>query len=230
MPFENFNEYTEVDQGNDVAIESSTKVSWTILRSRYDTAYLCKDFGVPPTIFIGDFTHKFEMGFSNMGNTVRQNHYILANYQGDEKDIRDAGGDAVNIFSYDDDEKIYAGFIENGGSGDYDNWPSPGPQPSTNYYVTVERDDDGGDNGTGLLTVYICTGNHYGEPGSNLEDTLAAHASAGEQNDYHYAYSLATYDDNSITNTSNGYTQNLDLGLAGFNPALATRANNLLGA
>ncbi len=227
MPFENFNEYTEVDQGADVTIESSTKVSWANLRSRYDTAYLYKDFG--SGFFNKDSTHKFEMSFSNMQNTARAVHYMLSNYLGDEKALRNAGGDAIIVISYDDTETVYAGYIEDGASN-IDTWLAPGPQPSTNYYVTVERVYIGGPSGTGMLRVFICTGNYYGEAGSSLEEMLYVYASPGQQNVYQYAYALATYDDNNNTNTNDGYTQNLDLGFAGFNPALSRGANNLLGA
>lgn len=206
---QNFNNYTEYDEGNDVTVESATKVSWVNLRSRYDTAYLYKNFGT--AIFNGDFTHKFEMGFSNVGNSAMLLNYMLCSYLGDFKGLIDAGGDAVYVQLYDDTENIYAGFLE-AGVANNDGWLQPGPQASTNYFITVVRDDDGGDNGTGLLTVHICTGNYYGLSGYSEEDELTIHASAGEQNDYQSAFALATYDDNGTTNTCDGYTQNLNLG------------------
>ena len=210
MALENFNNYTEADEGSDVTVESATKVSWVDLYSRKETAYLYYNHSASP--FDGDFTHKFETSFSNVGDNSRFVPWMLASAVGDHKAIRDGGYDAAYVEIYDETENIYGGF-EEAGSPNTDFWAQPGPQPSTNYFITPVRDDGGGDNSTGLLTIHICTVAHYGEGGSELQDTLVIHASEGEQNDYIYSYALATYDDDGNVNTIDGYTQNMDLGI-----------------
>ena len=55
-------------EGNDVTVESATKVSWVNLRSRADTAYIYKDKGAGH--FDDDFNHKFLIWFDNR-RTIR---------------------------------------------------------------------------------------------------------------------------------------------------------------
>lgn len=69
---------------------------------------------------------------------------------------------------------------------------------STEYFITVVRDDDGGA-GTGLLTCYICTTAHYGEVGSSTVDTLSVQCD--DLADYRYMYMTTGYVDNTFNGT-----------------------------
>lgn len=205
MAYEDFTTYTEFDEGGNIIIDSATKVSWNGLESRRKTGYLYKDKGI--NHFNGDFTHKFEMSFSSVGNVDHVNHWMLANIIGDLKDVEGTGGDAHSFFVYDDTEYLILRITENGGFTQ-DNWAPPGPIASTTYYVEVVRDDNGGANNTGRLTAYIRTGSHAGV----LKDTLTVDSAVGEQNDFRYLYSVATYDDGNLSaGAVLGFTQNLDI-------------------
>lgn len=208
MVYEDFTTFTEFDEGGDVTVDSATKVSWVSLLSRSETAYLYKDKGIDH--FDGDFTHKFELQFSNAGDNSWTAHWMLSNIIGDIYDASDQNKDTQSLFSYHfgTSVDIYLRIIENGGVGGTDIWSSS--LTSTIYYVEVVRDDDGGAHSTGRLTAYIRTGSHSGV----LQDTLVTDSSVGEQNDFRYIYPLATYDDAVRVGSVDGFTQNFDIGEA----------------
>ena len=205
MAYEDFTTFTESDEGSDVTVENATKVSWINLRTKDQTAYLYKDKGV--NHFAGDFTHKFEIQFSNVGDQQTCTYWMLSNIIGDRYQLPTQNEDGYTFVLYDDIEQIAVGIYE-GGAYTSDSWAPPGPQSSTVYFIEIVRDDDGGANNTGRLTTYIRTGSHTGA----LQDTLIVDASAGEQNDFRYIYALATYDHSADTTDTDGFTQNLDLG------------------
>lgn len=203
--YEDFTTFTEVDEGGNITIDSATKVSWSGLLSRDKTGYVYKDYTA--NHFDGDFTHQFEIQFSNVGDAQVGIFWMLASSVGDLVDIMTANEDACAFYVYDNAESLNLRFYEAGSAADQDSWIAHGPQASTTYYVNVTRDDDGGADSTGQLVFYIRTGSHVGV----LQDTLTVDASAGEQNDYQYGYVCATYDDSGNANTTDGFTQNLDL-------------------
>jgi hypothetical protein len=213
MAYEDFTTFTESDEGNDVTIDSATKVSWVNLYVNQQTAYLYKDKGVDH--FSGDFTHKFELYFSELGYFHTLTHWMLANIVGDLKELVDASEDGCCIYALNDfwdNEDLKLAVVENGGQT-VDTWAAPGPQLSTLYFIEIVRDDNGGANNTGRYTAYIRTGSHTGV----LQDTLVVDSSAGEQNDFRYLYALATYDNADNWEVSDGYTQNLDIDAGAVN-------------
>lgn len=205
MAYEDFTTYTEFDEGSDITVDSATKVSWLALETRRNTGYVYKDKGV--NHFNGDFTHKFEMQFSNVGDTAHVSYWLLANAIGDFEALRVAGEDFYAFRLYDSTEELYLSIYENG-SVTNDGWAPPGPQASTTYYIEIVRDDDGGANNTGRLTAYIRTGSHSGA----LQDTLVVDCAAGEQNDFRYLYCASTRDSSGLPGGTTGFTQNLDIG------------------
>lgn len=208
MAYEDFTTYTEFDEGGDITVDSATKVSWVSLKSIQDTGYLYKDKGV--NHFSADFTHKFEIQFSNVGTVTVLYQWMLANAIGDWRDLYVAGEDFYAFNLYYGAENLRLMVVEGGVIVDNDVWPSPGPQDLTTYFIEIVRDDDGGANNTGRLTSYIRTGSHAGA----LQDTLVVDCSAGEQNDYRYIYAVATDDTDSSSSSIDGFTQNLDIGEA----------------
>ncbi len=223
MAIENFTTYTEVDPNGKITVTSS-KVSWDNL-SRNEEAYVYKSMG--SEFFDKDFTHKFKVyfGYYGGGYTCRAAHWAVADVLDDESGWSLGGANAVSLFQYNYDYRIYLKIYDSG-SGTQDSWT--GAEPLITYYITITRDRDGGVNNSGRYTAYICTGGYYGE-GGNLEDMLQVDSQAEAPADYHYIFACNTYNDGNPMYID-GFTEDLDLGLAGFNPALAMRANNLLGA
>jgi len=205
MAYENFSSYTEVDEGTNVTV-ATNKVSWVDL-DRDETSYLYKDKGA--NYFDGDFTHQFECQCSgrDAGNPLFA-YWVLANDIGNLKTLVDAAVDYIEFhYRYDDTNgNLFHLYVVQGGVGiTYDTYD--GPTDNTTYYITIERDDDGGANGTGQIKAYIRTGSHSG----TLVDTLSADCAAGEQNDYRYIYALCSYDTASAGEDASGYTERLDL-------------------
>lgn len=208
MAYEDFTTYTEVDEGNDIVIDSATQISWTNLVPRSDTGYVYKDKGVD--YFWRDFTHRFEMYFYLATVSTFVVNWMVSNIVGDRQDVIDASGDAILISQYCPDTiyevNITLELIENGVSSYY-TWVYPGPQEYTTYFVEVIRDDDGGVNGTGRVTATFRTGSHSGP----IQSGGSRDCGVGEQNDFRYIYALATNDQDYSLNFTNGNIQNLEL-------------------
>ena len=200
-----FTTFTEVDQGNDITIDSASKVSWTNFATRGDKSYVYKDMGVG--FFDGDFTIRFEYYFDEWSNYQQTCFWALSNAIGDNKDMEDDNGDHVFYRDYDDSDNRKLVVLENG-SATKDQIVN-GNSRDILFYCTVTRDDDAGANSTGQYKFYLRTGSHEGV----LLDTLSIDASAGEQNDFRYIYCLTGYDTGWSSETT-GYVQNMEYKLS----------------
>jgi hypothetical protein len=194
------------DTGNKITIAAGS-VSTAALPQSAD-AYVYKDFGA--AYFNGDFTHKFQVNVTTASDGAYQSYWMLSNFidsynhhQGTGLETDDAlyfltnrGGAVYNVSFR---------ILEDGTIRQYNTVISA----ATTYFVTVTRDDDAGNNSTGLVTVYLNTGAYY--PGGTNISTTLIHCAAGEQNDYRYCYAVGT------AHTGTSYTttaalSNLDLG------------------
>jgi len=86
---------------------------------------------------------------------------------------------------------------------------------STTYYITFERDDDGGANSTGRMTLRIYTVNYYGESGAIEHDTVTVDFSAGIQPDFDTLQLMTPRGDAGQTQTGDFTIEDFDDGLAG---------------
>ena len=204
MAYEDFDTYTEVDEGNNITV-ATNKVSWVDLDTD-ETSYVYFDKGV--NYFNGDFTHQFECQVSgrDAGNPFFA-YWVLANAIGDIFALGIAAEDFLFFYYYYDDvlgNTFQLGVTEGGVpiTDVYD-----GPTDGVTYYITITRDDDGGVNNTGQIKAYIRTGSHTGV----LVDTLSIDCSAGEQNDFRYIYALCSVDVAVANEDASGYTEKLDL-------------------
>jgi len=204
--YEDFTTFTEVDEQPALTVDSTHKVSCLNYNGVQNTGYFYKDYGV--NHFNGDFVHRFEAYISAC--TEAQSLYTLQNIVGDW--LNNYGSpwsqDALSIFFQKDylgTYRIIGELIENGAYAVEDD--SVALSLSTLYYITVVRDDDGGANSTGRITVYIRTGSHSGV----LVDTLQFDCSAGEQNNYRYINILSSLDVGYGDASNTGYVQNLAL-------------------
>jgi hypothetical protein len=208
---QDFTTYTEVDSGTSLTV-TSTKITGVPI-SRAATDYVYKDFTVG--YFSGDFTHRFIANISNsQDGWSKYGHWALSNAVEDMKDLEDGSRDGAAFFMrWEKNTNRYfcALWVWDDGVGTEDS--SDGvfqPIASTDYYITVTRDDDAGTNGTGQYKAYICT-TAYCTSGGNLQDTLSVDAGAGEQNDYRYLYGTVSYDTGNSGWETDGYTQSMEI-------------------
>ena len=152
MAYEDFTTFTEVDEGSDITINSSTNISWAELKTRRETGYVYKDKGIDH--FNGDFTHEFECEFmrADIYNLVAW--WLVSDGLGDRYDLVLANKNFASFEMYGDNEEFRLKVCE-GGAFSGDTWAAPGPQLDTWYFITIVRDDDGGANSTGRYTAYI---------------------------------------------------------------------------
>jgi len=208
---ENYNNYTEVDPGDDITVATNT-LSITQLDTRNTDSYVYDDKGIGH--FSGDFEHRFELDRGSSSDIAWTSIWTLSNSVDDIKGLADAGEDFVTLTLYDYGSDLTLRIYENGSEVDSDIY-EPVIQ-GTRYYITIGRDDDGGANNTGQYTCYLCTGNYYGESGSSTVATLTADCSAGEQNDFRYIFQVNTFNTGTANKMFNGDPGllNLDLGEA----------------
>jgi hypothetical protein len=196
MANEDFTTYTEVDPGDDITVAANT-ITLTLL-PRNVSSYVYKDHGVD--FFNGDFTHEIEWEQTNENNGTCS-VWDIANALGDFRDLGLAGED--HILCYVNFNRIRIAVIENGANTNED--PSDVIADGTNYFLTIDRDDDGGTNSTGLMTVTIRTVSHVGP----ILDTITSESAVGEQNDFRYSLHSQTSNSGGAQ-TISGIIRNFD--------------------
>ena len=196
--------WTIVEEIDNVTVTSTTTSVDDL--DRDETTYVVEAAADQSISLAGDFFHRFEMQMSDSLNASYIIYWAVAESEGDRAAIVGRSEDFVfiritnilgvlglGIFTVED-----GSFVVN---------DTMTVTTGVTYYVTVYRDDDGGANSTGQYTVWVRTGSHIG----TLVDTLTVDASAGEQNDYSYIYSLMGVGDAGGGATADGFTQNMDL-------------------
>lgn len=199
MAYEDFTTYTEVDPNNRITV---TPTKATVVEfPRNETAYLLDDKGVAH--FNGNHTHLIEIYGGRPHNNSAYAPYCLQNIVGDFADayagdcialqLRHPSAEAVRFYLY---------VFEGGVAVNEDSTPNKADE--TLYYVTIDRDYNGGVNSKGRMTATIRTGSHTGA----LIDTLIADCTV--QTNFRYISPCSSQDINNITKME-AYSQNLDL-------------------
>lgn len=205
-PTEDFTTYTEYDEGDDITVDSNT-LTFSALQTRGDTYYVYDDKG--SAHFDTDWEHRELVNISYIytSGLPLLPHWCVCNSPDlDWYDLHEATSDYHIAYArrYLGTQSFYlAEYDESIGYSDY----YDGFGLSTTYYMTLERDEGIGTYGT--LYEYICTGNYYGESGSNLVDTLAV--TLHEKADFQYIYTLMSYDTGDQGYSASGYVEDLDL-------------------
>jgi len=186
-------DYTEVDDDGTMTVLQNS-IAWvnTHIRDNLYNQRVFRDFGA--AYFDGDFTCNFKVNFTSAtsGKTVYGAIWALGNVVNDMT-VLDLGDNlaVLAVKSSIDLWTLQLRIVENGVLRlDASATLSAG----TDYYLAIIRDDDGGANGTGQMTVRICTVNYYGKAGAVLVDTLTLDCAAGEKNDFRYLYATNDYD------------------------------------
>ncbi len=201
-PYEDFTTYTTTDPTNFLVV-TPTRIDGTLV-NRNETFHVYKDFTAG--YFSSDFVHEFEtmtrsylpdhLGFTSrwmMSNSIGD---YIDNRAGDTVAISQYYTNAPSVITYLD---IYSGGVEIDGD-------SYVGTTDILYYITVDRDYDGGANSRGQYTVYIRTGSHEGV----LVDTIVVDQAAAGVRDFRYLYGFASVDTASNQELSS-YVQNLDI-------------------
>ena len=224
---EDFTTFTQTDPGYDITITSSTRIDYDgVERNKDAQAY--KSYGAGH--FGGDFTHTFQCGVNTTG-TVQYSEvcpWAVANTTtGDRTDWITAAEDFAIFILY--PGVTMQGILRLFDDGILVESDSTTISKDTTYYVTIERDDDGGANSTGQYTCYICTTNYYGESGSSTVSTNTIDCPAGEQLDYQYLYACQNRNTPSAGYPIDGWIEDLDIHetAAGTVPPLALHGARL---
>jgi hypothetical protein len=221
MALEDFTSYTEVDTDGDVAVIANS-ITWETVAIRLTgkTQRVVKDFGA--AFFGGDFTHKFTVNFTygTADQTVYGAVWALGNAVDDMTALE--GGDSSSVLVVHSSVNVWTIQLRNSENGTLHTDASTSLSASTNYFVTVTRDDDGGANNTGQTIAYVCTTNYYGETGAVLIDTLTLDSSVGEQNDFQYLYATNDYDNTASVITLSLVVSNFDVGSVDYAELVAS--------
>jgi len=211
---EDFTTYTETDAGGLLTV-AETSVTWDDV-TRASAAIVWKDFGAD--YFGSDLHHRIEFTVpanGDMDDSAWVYFWAITNVGGTSYPgyfpgyIETANGDyqSVCFVNGAGDMPFFQLRLSEAGNVVLDT--STTLTASTKYYLDIVRDDDGGANGTGQYTVYVCTGNYYTESGYSLIDTLTVDCSAGEQNDFRYMY--VTLPRGSGAQATDGVVESLDM-------------------
>ncbi|MHA2403593.1 MAG: hypothetical protein ACXADH_11430 [Candidatus Kariarchaeaceae archaeon] len=200
-----FDTFTKVDASSKITAETSTRITWVDMDRDIDS-YKYKVYSGGE--FDGDFTFRFTVNMSNaldlwdlVGN------WGLAQ---EADDIAGWAGDGCYVSSHwNPDSNFYyiaLYIVENGSEVGSDATLSGTISASTDYFITVTREDGGGGSGTGQYKAYIRTESH----GGALQDTLSADSSANEQNDFTYLYGVVSENAAAGGRDIDGYTDTME--------------------
>jgi hypothetical protein len=194
---EDFTTYDVTDGGSTYTVTAS-RVTYDDME-RGETSHVSKDIG--SGFFNADFVHEFEMEMSNLvGGSNMAAHWGMANVQKDMKSVEDDGDDAEWFYHH--TANFYVACVDAGVS---DVSSALLLTQGTHYYVRITRDDDGGSNNAGLVTADVFTG--------GFDQTLVGSISAEHttQHDFRYVYASASHSGFVGGQSSDGFTENLDL-------------------
>jgi hypothetical protein len=185
MAIQNFTTWTEIDPSSVITV---TPTSITVDdMERRDDGSVYKDYGV--NHFDGDVSFKFKFTTpASEDSTDSAWIYPLAmvneaNEMGDEMELNSHPGQGIIFLNISGTPKMPLFKVEGGSRTT--SYPDDLAWETT-YYITFERDDDGGANSTGQLTIRVYTTNYYGEDGAVEHDTATLDCGAGQQVDFQY--------------------------------------------
>jgi len=221
MAVQNYTTYTESDPDGVLTVAAAA-ITVTNMDESTPVAAVYKDFTAG--YFSGDLHWRCQFTTPAAGGAENSSFlyfWLLTNAVSAPSTIEGASGDYQAVFYFESSggvPLIFLRLVENGVTTNQDF--SVNLSLETKYYLDIYRDDNGGANGTGQYTVYICTGNYNDEAGFTLVDTLTRDCSAGEQNDFRYLYACSARQQPATPSTS-GLIENHEDMLTGVPAELA---------
>ena len=196
------------NENSRISAVTSSKETITGL-TRADTCYHYRDCGA--NHFDGDFEHLLKTYAGSITGYGIFLSWMVDNDVGDWYALSAGNKSCIFIYWY----QAGAGGAktltvrEIDGASTYTD-TSTGLSLATTYFLEVERDDDAGDSGYGLMTVHITTGDYYDNAGTPVDDlSLSLHTS---RKDFRYIYSANSRDDASPSSeVFSGWVELLDL-------------------
>jgi len=208
MANEDFTTWTENDPQSRLTVTSSS-ITINDLERDDLTTWVYYDFGAD--YWNGDISVRFKYTTPvTEDSTASSWIYPLAftNTVDEQNDIESGGGDSQGVL-----------FLNSAGTPRFPIYHVEAGSRTTSYptdlswgtayYITIERDDDGGVNSTGQLTLRVYTTNFYGESGAVEHSTVTLDCSAGEQNDFRYI--MLASPRGTGTEATDGLIENLEL-------------------
>jgi len=217
MSIEDFTTWTETDTNNRLVVDA-TSVTIDDLNRSENSGWVSKDYG--SGYWSEDYTYKFEWTTPASGDSttgVWIYPLALTNSLQTQNAIETLSEDSQGILFINSSGNPQFGlFVVEGGNRTSAsranlNW-------STKYYFTFARDDDGGANNTGQLTLDISTGDYVGG-GSWIAtvDSQSLDCAVGEQNDFQYIMCCSPRGSGDAA--TDGLLENFDSGISSDNLA-----------
>jgi hypothetical protein len=204
---EDFNYWTVVDSQSQIGVTDANTITASTLVMNHG-AYAYRHMGAE--YFDGDVTIRFQAEITDATNNGTLGLLSLSDLAGSYMDWYWQAADAQAVYVKSESGSLNCHLaVWDDGAVDSN---STELSLDTPYFFQFERDDDGGDNSTGLLTLYITTTAYHGEGGAVAVDTVLFDVPASEQNDFDYAITAFSKSNHGDLATISGTISYLDLG------------------
>jgi len=190
MAIEDYTEYTEVDENDDITVTSNNLTVSTMRRDAL--SYVRADKGAD---HFGDFEHLLEFKYTYADTSAHISIWALSNLYNTIYDRNTNNeGMSLNFYSSAGQERLQ---LRDEGNENFDHWQ--GPTINTWYWLTIKRD------GTTLTCKIYDDADRTEPPVDTLTVTCVDTA-------FRYIFGLSSYDtDNYPAHEASGEVQDLDL-------------------
>jgi hypothetical protein len=204
---EDFNYWTLVNPQSELAVTDANTITATTL-SMDHSAYAYRLLGA--NYFSGDYSIRWQADVNEATNNGTLGLLALTDTVGSYMDFVWGVRDVQGVYVKNESGVLNCHLaIWDDGAIDTN---SVTLVVGTRYFFQLERDDDAGDNSTGLLTLYISTTAYHGEDGAVDVNSVLMDVPAGEQLDFDYAVTAYTKGNHGASSTVSGTVEYLDLG------------------
>jgi len=171
--------WTELDPGDDLTVTATSITAVGLVRS--SSSGVWHDYGAG--VINGDFTFRLKLTTPASGDSQDASWIyplIIHEYTSfkDGQELETDNIEATGFIFLNSSGAARLPIFKTEGTARTTAYPDNLAWETT-YYITFERDDNGGANGTGQSTLRIYTVNYYGETGAVEHDTVTIDSAAG---------------------------------------------------